>query len=122
MLINRLEGEDVTARRTELLAQLDGLVSRDELASLIPETSADIDEMIGLLALDADALFEELEAAAEQAERSSPRMISFAVLPEDEEAIEEAVGRAARGLDGPNRRGRALALICRAHNREGLRN
>ena len=113
--LNRLEVEDVPAKRAELLAELDALMSHDELALLLPEDGAAIDQSLALLELDTDALYEELEQAAERAAAESPRLISFAVLPEDEAMVEEAVARAAEDLEGRNRRGRALALICRAH-------
>ena len=113
--LNRLEGEDVPAKRAELLAELDVLMSHDELALLLPEDGAAIDQSLALLELDADALFEELEQAAEQAAAESPRLISFVVLPEDEAVVEEAIAQVATVLEGRNRRGRALALICRGY-------
>ena len=45
-------------------------------------------------------------------------MITFAVDRADEAAIEEAIGTVTPTLAGRNRRGRALARICR-HYLEG---
>ena len=101
MAPHSLEGEDVPAKRAELLAELEELLPREELALLLPEDGAAIDETLGLIELDADALFEELEQAAERAAAGSPRLISFAVLPEDEAVVEGAVAQAAAGLEGP---------------------
>ena len=110
--LNRLEGEDVPAKRAELLAELAALMPVDELASLLPEDSAAIDETLALLDIDAEARMTELSAATGPADL--PRTLSFAVLPEDETTIKRAVDAASDGFDGKNRRGRALAVICRA--------
>ena len=53
-------------------------------------------------------------AAAGREARAGPRPISFVVERDDEPVIETAVGRAMAELTGGNRRGRALAAICRA--------
>ena len=113
--LNRLQGEDVPARRAQLLAELQELLPAEELARLLPESGAAIAETVSLLALDTDALLAELSAAAKRNESVSPRLISFAVLPEDEEDVERAVEAASADLEGRNRRGRALALICREY-------
>ena len=113
--LNRLEGEDVPARRAALLTELTQLVPVEELALLLPEDGAQIEEMLALVDLDSDALIAELTAAAERNSATSPRLISFAVLPEDEQAIERAVAAASERLEGKNRRGRALGVICRAY-------
>lgn len=117
--LNRLEGEDVLAKRAALLTELTQLVPVEELALLLPEDGAQIEEMLALVDLDSDALIAELTAAAERNSATSPRLISFAVLPEDERAIERAVAAASERLEGKNRRGRALAAICRAYPEHG---
>lgn len=113
--LNRLEGEDVPVRRAELLTELRGLLPLSELASLLPEDARAIDETLGLLRLDSQALLAELRAAAERRKVAAPRTVSFVVGGEDEELIERAVAAAASTLSGPNRRGRALALVCRTY-------
>ena len=113
--LNRLGGEDVPAKRAGLLAELTGLGPQDERAALVPEDASSIEETISLIELDTDALLAELSAAAERSEEAAPRLLSFAVLPADEEAVERAIGLASDGLDGRNRRGRALALVCRGY-------
>jgi ParB-like chromosome segregation protein Spo0J len=113
--LNRLEGEDVPARRAALLAELTALISVEDLALLLPEDAAQINDTLSLVTLGSAALLAQLEAAARHSSLNSPRLISFAVLPDDEGPIEEAVARAAATLSGPNRRGRALAVMCRAY-------
>ena len=113
--LNRLEGEDVPARRAELLAELTALTPADELAELLPEDAAAIEATLALLDFDTDALLAELSAAAASAADGSPRMLSFAVDAEDEAAIERALEAASADMDGKNRRGRALGAICRSY-------
>ena len=111
--LNRLEGEDVPARRAELLAELSALLPPEALAQLLPEDAREIEETLALLDLDSDRLLAELTAAADLSAVTAPRLISFAVLPDDEPLIERAITTAAATLSGPNRRGRALATVCR---------
>ena len=87
--------------------------SQDELAALLPEDASAIEETISLIELDTDALLAELSAAAERNEAASPRLLSFTVLPADEEAVERAIGLAGDGLEGRNHRGPPLPRIAR---------
>ena len=113
--LNRLEGEDVPARRADLLVELSALLPPEELALLLPEDAAQINDTIALLDLDAERLLADLELAATRQREAGPRLVSFAVLPEDEAVIEEAIAAAAAGLDGRNTRGRALGLLARRY-------
>ena len=113
--LNRLEGEDLPARRAELLTELSAILPAEELALLLPEDATAIEQTLRLIDLDTDALLAELTEAAQREAARGPRLISFAVDPDDEPVIEEAIGRSASTLVGRNRRGRALAAICRAY-------
>jgi ParB-like chromosome segregation protein Spo0J len=113
--LNRLEGEDVPGRRADLIGELAALLPPEELALLLPEDPTEIEQALHFIDLDPDALLAELTAAAEREAATGPRLISFAVYRDDEPVIEEAVRRAAADLDGRNRRGRALATICRVY-------
>jgi ParB-like chromosome segregation protein Spo0J len=113
--LNRLEGEDVPAKRAALLAELTSLISVEELALLLPESAAQINDTLALIQLDSAALLAQLEAAAQANATNAPRLISFAVLPEDEALIERSIAMACEELTGPNRRGRALAIVCRTY-------
>ena len=112
--LNRLEGDDVPAKRAELLAALQESFALQDLAALLPEDASAITELAALRDLDVDALLADLTAAAAGGDAHSPRLLSFAVLPEDEAVIEAAVQAVAATLTGSHRRGRALAQICRA--------
>jgi ParB-like chromosome segregation protein Spo0J len=112
--LNRLEGEDVPAKRAELLTELAVLLPADELALLLPEDASLIRDTLALFALDGDALLAELAEAAER-DGSGIRAVSFALSKEEEEVVEKAVAQVVERLEGRNRRGRALAEICRKH-------
>lgn len=111
--VNRLHGEDVPAKRADLLAELAALLPIDALATLLPEDSSAIRDLLAFRDLDSEALLRQLTAAAADRSDVSPRACSFALLPADEAVVEEAVSLATATLSGPNRRGRALAQICR---------
>lgn len=117
--LNRLEGEDVPARRASLLDELSGLLPLEDIALLLPESADQINETLALLNLDSAALLAELEAAGQAQLLQGPRLISFAVERQDEEQIEAAVTQATLGLTGLNKRGRALAQVCREYLRCG---
>ena len=85
----------------------------EELATLLPEDADAITQTLTLIDLDPEALLAELVTAAAVAQRQAPRVVSFAVTAADEGAIEAAVATAVAPLEGPTRRGRALAAICR---------
>ena len=111
--LNRLHGEDVPAQRASLLQELTDHFPLEELATLLPEDADAITQTLALIDLDPEALLAELVTAAAVAQRQAPRVVSFAVTAADEGAIEAAVATAIAPLVGPNRRGRALAAICR---------
>ncbi len=113
--INRLRGDDVPGLRSALLAELDRLLPRDLLETLLPEDASAINNALAFGQLDADALLADLAEAAERASAGGPRLISFAVTPEDEAVIERAVLVASERLIGANQRGRALAAACRLY-------
>jgi hypothetical protein len=110
--LNRLEGSDVPAKRAELIEELRDLIPEADLTGLLPESAELIDEALSLISFDEDQIFADLERSAASA-MTGPAHISFAVQRDDEPDIEQAVAVAAEGLAGSNRRGRALAQICR---------
>jgi ParB-like chromosome segregation protein Spo0J len=111
--LNRLEGQDVPARRAQLLHELLGEMSLDDLAGLLPETDKQIEELHALLEFPAEEIAALLEQEAEDAEKVLPRVMSFVVTPEQEEVIEEAVELASDGTPGRDRKARGLANLAR---------
>lgn len=110
--LNRLEGRDDPLKRAELLRALSELSSPEELAGLLPEDAGSISRSLELLDLDLEELLADLQ---QEADGDGLRAITFAVSAEDEALIEEAVAAAVAGLEGRNRRGRALAQIARTY-------
>jgi ParB family chromosome partitioning protein len=89
--LNRLQGQDVPIRRAELLHELLGEMSLDDLAGLLPETDKQLEELHALLEFPAEEIAALLEEQAEEAEKVLPRVMSFVVTPEQEQLIEQAV-------------------------------
>ena len=110
--LNRLEGQDDPAKRAELLQQLTEMASVDDLGALLPEDAGDVRRSLAFLDLNLDDLLADLQR---EATVDGLRSITFAVSPEDEATIEEAVAAATDGLEGRNRRGRAVAAVARAY-------
>jgi ParB/RepB/Spo0J family partition protein len=113
--LNRLQGQDVPIRRAELIHELLGEMSADDLAGLLPESDRQIEELIALLQFPADEIAAILEAEAEEAEKVLPRVLSFVVSPEQEEVIERAVELASDGTPGRDRKARGLANLAREY-------
>ena len=112
--LNTLRGADAPGLRASLLADLADRFSADELAALLPEDATEIAATLQFAETDPERLIAELEAAAQRELARGPQLLSFTVEPEDVAAIEAALAARVAQLSGPNRRGRALAQICRA--------
>jgi ParB-like chromosome segregation protein Spo0J len=111
--LNRLEGQDSPIRRAQLLHELLGEMSLDDLAGLLPESDKQIEELHALLEFPAEDIAALLEAEAEESEKVLPRVMSFVVTPEQEELIEQAVELASDGTPGRDRKARGLANLAR---------
>ena len=111
--LNRLEGQDAPLKRAELIHELLADANVEDLASLLPESDKQIEELLALLQFPADDIERFLAEQAEQAERLLPRVLSFVVSPEQEEVIEQAVELASDGTAGRDRRARGLANLAR---------
>ena len=66
------------------------------------------------LEFDTDKLLADLTNKIELDRELGPALLSFAVPRDDVADIERALAAASTALEGPNRRGRALAVICRS--------
>jgi ParB-like chromosome segregation protein Spo0J len=111
--LNRLEGQDVPIRRAQLIHELLGGMSLDDLAGLLPETDKQLQDLHSLLEFPAEEIAALLEGEAELEERVLPRVISFVVTPEQEQLIEQAVEIASDGTPGRDRKARGLANLAR---------
>ena len=111
--LNRLQGQDVPIRRAELLHELLGEMSIDDLAGLLPETDKQLEELHALLEFPAEDIAAMLEEQAEEAEKVLPRVMSFVVTPEQEQLIEQAVEMASDGTVGRDRKARGLTNLAK---------
>ncbi len=111
--LNRLAGQDVPIRRAELIHELLGEMSAEDLAGLLPESDKQLEELHALLEFPADDIARLLEEQADEAERILPRVMSFVVTPEQEKDIEQAVELASDGVAGRDRKARGLANLAR---------
>ncbi len=110
--LNRLQGQDQPMRRAQLIHELLGEMSVDDLAGLLPETDKQLEELHALLEFPAEEIAALLEAEAEEAEKVLPRVISFVVTPEQETLIEQAVELASDGTPGRDRKAKGLANLA----------
>jgi ParB-like chromosome segregation protein Spo0J len=113
--LNRLEGQDLPIRRAQLVHELLGEMSADDLAGLLPETDKQIEELHALLEFPADEIAAQLAAEAEEAEKVLPRVMTFVVTPEQEQIIEQAVEMASDGIPGRDRKARGLTNLARSY-------
>ena len=111
--LNRLQGQDQPIRRAQLLHELLGEMSVEDLAGLLPESDKQIEELHALLEFPAEEVAALLEEEAEQAEKILPRVMTFVVTPEQEELIERAVELSSDGTPGRDRKARGLANLAR---------
>ena len=117
--LNRLQGQDSPIRRAQLLHELLGELSLDDLAGLLPETDKQIEELHALLEFPAEEIAALLVADAEEQEKVLPRVISFVVTAAQEELIERAVERASDGTPGRDRKSKGLVNLAQRFLGEG---
>jgi ParB-like chromosome segregation protein Spo0J len=110
--LNRLEGQDAPMRRAQLIHELLGEMSLDDLAGLVPETGRQLEELHSLLEFPAEEIAALLEERAEEEEKVLPRVMSFVVTPDQENLIEQAVELASDGTPGRDRRARGLVSLA----------
>ncbi|GAG47706.1 unnamed protein product, partial [marine sediment metagenome] len=113
--LNRLEGQDVPAKRAALIAELEAHTTLAALAGLLPEDEAELEATLQLLDVDVDGLLQRLTEEADKVAAAGPQLFSFAVDGTDAPTVEQALGQATSALSGPNRRGRALVMLARKY-------
>lgn len=89
--LNRLHGTDNLQKRAELIETLTELVPVDELLQMIPESKAEIDDLLDLLRHDLDGLEKALKAEIEQEAKTLPVALSFMVDVDQAETINAAI-------------------------------
>jgi ParB-like chromosome segregation protein Spo0J len=110
--LNRLQGQDLPIRRAQLIHELLGEMSVGDLAGLLPESDAQLEELHALLEFPAAEIAAQLEEQAAQDEKVLPRIMTFVVTPEQEELIERAVELASDGTPGRDRKAKGLTNLA----------
>jgi ParB-like chromosome segregation protein Spo0J len=110
--LNRLEGQDQPLRRAQLLHELLAEMSAVDLGGLLPETEAEIRDLHSLLEFPAEEIAAQLEAEANEREKTLPVVIHFVVSHEQAELIDSAIERASDGTVGRDRKARGLANLA----------
>lgn len=120
--LNRLQGDDVPGRRAQLLSELSAYESLAELARLLPEEEAELEQQLTNVGFDLEAEISRLAEQAQRAEDELPVLFSFAVPRDEAAVVEAALDLAMSGLEGTNRRGQSLRLLAESYlEREGRR-
>lgn len=105
--LNTLRGTDHLQKRAELIESLTTFMPLNELALLLPETNAQIDDLLKLARLDLSEIENSLKASIEKEQQSLPVPLSFLVSQEEAEMITKTLHR-FHSQD----RGIALVALC----------
>jgi len=115
--LNELKGQSVPALLAELVHDLSRDVSLADLATQLPYGLDELEDFQALLQIP-DGLESLLEEESERMERERPRVLSFALSPEQEAVVEDAIGKAVGEVAGTSR-GAALTHIAERFLNEG---
>ena len=110
--LNELSGDPVPQLLAELVHDLGRDTSLDDLSTMLPYSTSELRDFEELLKLP-DGLDAFIEDEAEKQAREAPKVLSFVV--DEPAAIERAVEHIVAGLQGKNRRGRALVTLAEAY-------
>lgn len=110
--LNRLQGADQPIRRAQLIHELLGEMSLDDLAGLLPETDKQLEELHALLEFPADEIAAALAEDAENQEKTLPQVLTYVVSKEQADQIERAVELASDGTPGRDRKAKGLANLA----------
>ncbi|HMV69416.1 MAG TPA: ParB N-terminal domain-containing protein [Myxococcota bacterium] len=108
--LNELGGEAAPQAMAELLHDLSRSARLEDLETELPFTMRELEDSLALLKVPA-GLTLDLEEEAKAHEASAPKVVTFVV--DEASVVEEAIARVSEGLEGKNRRGRALTVLAR---------
>ena len=112
--LNHLAGEDNLGLRAELIKKVLEEKSLTEIVSLLPDSAESLMALSNLGQSDLAASLQRWQAEQE----ARLRHLTFQLVPSELEIVEEALERAQDGVgthEMPNKRGRALYLLCREY-------
>ena len=113
--LNRIEGEDDLGLKAELFKEILKTLPKSEVLSVLPESAESLKALTALGEID---IAEHLRAW-QKAQSARLRHLTFQLSENQLEVVERALARALAGYvakeGSPNRRGMALADICRTY-------
>jgi len=112
--LNRLRGEDDPLLLARLLRELDFKLEREELYSLLPYDSFEIDELLELLELNENPK-DQKELEQEIKKLGTERIFSLVVSEEEKKIIEQAIFFFQNQNEQELSPGSALAQICQVY-------
>lgn len=110
--LNELSGDPVPHLMAALVHDLSRDTSLEDLSTILPYSENELADFEELLRLP-DGLAAFVEEQVEKEKREAPTVLTFVV--ERAEPVEAAVKHVMDGLDGKNRRGRALTALAEAY-------
>ena len=89
--LNTLRGTENLQKRAELVQSLSQMISVSELAQLLPEAEADIQDLLALLDHDLAELEQAMQAQLAEEKSTLPVPLTFLVAPHEAQEIERAL-------------------------------
>lgn len=112
--LNRLRGEDHPRKRAELLEGLLPHYTPTDLSAMLPETEAQIQDLLALLKVEEEDIQATLQSHIEAEAASLPETLTFILTHDEATQVREALNH----YDADNLN-RALVLLCQAMNATG---
>lgn len=106
--LNRLRGEDIPRKRAELLDSLMATLPLEELVDLIPESNAEVKDLISLLDIDLESLERTVQKMQQEEIENIPVPFTFMIQAEKAPIVEKALGLFPQSIN----RSEALVAIC----------
>ncbi len=91
--LNRLRGEDNPRKRAELLDSLCQSFKIKDLAPLLPETPAEIEDLLTLVRLDEAELMKQVKSQLEKTESDLPVLLNFVLNKKDATLVEAVLAQ-----------------------------
>lgn len=105
--LNRLRGEDHPRKRAVLIEELLTQFDKSQLAELVPENQAQIDDLLLLLKQEDQAIQDVVNAYQEREKQNLPEVLTFVLSQEDAQRVKDVLNR--RDANNYNQ---ALVLLC----------
>lgn len=109
--LNELGGEAAPQALAELLHDLSKATKLEDLETELPFSMRELEDSLALLKVPSGLMLE-LEEQVKAHESQAPKVMNFVV--DEARVVEEAIARVSEGMEGKNRRGRALTFLARS--------